>query len=117
MSRIGLVLMAALAPLTLVSGYLVDPPTTAPDDTIKDCSNWVVAGKSDTCDSLAESGGITLDELYLYVSFIPKSPSSLICCPSLMMYLLSRTHLSKKMAARSRKSSPTASSRTSGSRR
>ncbi|KAI1381145.1 hypothetical protein F4677DRAFT_402291 [Hypoxylon crocopeplum] len=38
------------------SAYLVDPPTTAPSDTISDCSNWAVASSSDTCDSLAAQG-------------------------------------------------------------
>ncbi|KAI0106466.1 carbohydrate-binding module family 50 protein [Nemania sp. FL0031] len=47
-------------------GYLVDPPTTAPDDTIQDCTNWVVATSSDTCESIAEDNFISLSDLYTY---------------------------------------------------
>ncbi len=46
--------------------YTVDPPTTAPADTIQDCTNWAVAAPSDTCESLADSNSITTDQLYRY---------------------------------------------------
>ncbi|KAI1120091.1 hypothetical protein F5Y10DRAFT_290335 [Nemania abortiva] len=54
----------ALIPLTL--GYLVPPPTTAPSNTIQDCTNWAVASSTDTCQSIADSNFITLDQLYTY---------------------------------------------------
>lgn len=51
-----------------VFAYTVTPPTTAPSDTITDCTNWAVASSSDTCDTLAADGSLTLDQLYDYVS-------------------------------------------------
>ncbi|KAI1211217.1 uncharacterized protein F4807DRAFT_466534 [Annulohypoxylon truncatum] len=56
----------ALTIVPLVSGYTVDPPTTAPSDTIKYCTRWVVAVSSDTCSTLASDGTITPDQLYSY---------------------------------------------------
>ncbi|KAI1281721.1 carbohydrate-binding module family 50 protein [Xylaria sp. FL0933] len=53
-----------LIPLTL--GYLVDPPTTAPSNTIQDCSGWAVATSTDTCESIADDNFITLSQLYTY---------------------------------------------------
>jgi hypothetical protein len=47
--------------------YIIDPPTTAPEDTIRDCTNWWIATESDTCESLAEAGFISLEQLYDYV--------------------------------------------------
>ncbi|KAH7038277.1 uncharacterized protein B0I36DRAFT_420788 [Microdochium trichocladiopsis] len=44
--------------------YTVDPPTKAPDDTIKDCTNWLVATKSDTCQSIANDNGLALEQIY-----------------------------------------------------
>ena len=38
----------------------VDPPTTAPNNTIQDCTNWDVASSSDTCQTLSSNNGITL---------------------------------------------------------
>jgi hypothetical protein len=61
-------LIIALALIPLVSGYLVDPPTTAPNDTISDCSYWAVATASDTCQSIADQNSLTLTQLYQYVS-------------------------------------------------
>ncbi|KAK8091448.1 LysM domain-containing protein [Apiospora hydei] len=58
--------LATLIGAALVSAYTVDPPTTAPADTIQDCTNWAVATSSDTCESLAEYGFITLDDVYRY---------------------------------------------------
>jgi len=46
--------------------YIIDPPTTAPEDTIRDCTNWWIATESDTCESLAEAGFISLEQLYDY---------------------------------------------------
>jgi hypothetical protein len=57
----------ALTLSTLAFGYTVDPPTTAPSNTIQDCTNWVVAASSDTCSTLAADGAITLSQLYSYV--------------------------------------------------
>lgn len=59
--------LAVLIQVRLGAAYLVDPPTTAPSDTIPDCTNWAVATSSDTCNTLADSGGITLSQLYSYV--------------------------------------------------
>lgn len=47
--------------------WTIDPPTTAPDDTIKDCTNWWIAADGDTCESIAEANFITVDQLYAYV--------------------------------------------------
>lgn len=51
-------------------GYLVDPPTTAPSNTISDCSNWVVVATGDKCADLASSNSITLAQFDTYVSYI-----------------------------------------------
>lgn len=53
--------------ITLSGAYLVDPPTTAPNDTISDCSNWVVVSSTDTCSALASTNGITLAQFDTYV--------------------------------------------------
>jgi len=59
------------------STYLVDPPTTAPSDTVSDCSNWAVASSSDTCDSLAAQGDdITTQQFLNYAS----RPTVLLQC-------------------------------------
>lgn len=50
----------------LAAAYTVDPPTTAPSDTIQDCTSWDVASSSDTCQSIADFGFITIDQLYAY---------------------------------------------------
>ncbi|KAL7934419.1 hypothetical protein V8C35DRAFT_327295 [Trichoderma chlorosporum] len=50
----------------LAAAYTVDPPTTAPSDTIQDCTSWDVAQSTDTCQSIADYGFITLDQLYAY---------------------------------------------------
>ncbi|KAL7811323.1 hypothetical protein V8C26DRAFT_437473 [Trichoderma gracile] len=50
----------------LAAAYTVDPPTTAPKDTIQDCTAWDVAQSTDTCQSIADWGFITLDQLYAY---------------------------------------------------
>ncbi|KAK0757408.1 hypothetical protein N5P37_010131 [Trichoderma harzianum] len=50
----------------LAAAYTVDPPTTAPSDTIQDCTSWDVVSSSDTCQSIADFGFITLDQLYAY---------------------------------------------------
>jgi len=47
--------------------YAVDPPTTAPSDTIQDCTNWAVASSTDTCQTIANSNFITLAQLNTYV--------------------------------------------------
>lgn len=48
--------------------YTVSPPTTAPNNTIQDCTNWDIATSSDTCETLATDNSITLAQLYDYVS-------------------------------------------------
>lgn len=55
----------------LAAAYTVDPPTTAPKDTIQDCTSWDVAQSTDTCQSIADFGFITLDQLYAYVCQAP----------------------------------------------
>lgn len=71
-----LLLLAAFA-VGRATAYTVPPPTTAPSDTISDCTNWQVAASSDTCQSLADDGLLTLAQLYDYVSsLIMALPSS-----------------------------------------
>ncbi|KAI3336889.1 carbohydrate-binding module family 50 protein [Xylariaceae sp. AK1471] len=55
-----------LALISLTLGYLVDPPTTAPSNTIQDCSYWAMASSDDTCESIADGNHITLSQLYTY---------------------------------------------------
>lgn len=57
-------ILAAL--LTVSSAYLVDPPTTAPSNTIADCSNWAIVTSADTCQSLADANFITLAQFNTY---------------------------------------------------
>jgi hypothetical protein len=59
--------LAAASCLGLVGAYLIDPPTTAAQDTISDCSNWQIVSASDQCQTIAESNGITLSQLQTYV--------------------------------------------------
>ncbi|KAJ6286650.1 hypothetical protein J3E71DRAFT_235379 [Bipolaris maydis] len=42
------------------------PPTTADPSTIKDCTWWFVAKASDTCDRIAPSYGINVEQLVRY---------------------------------------------------
>ncbi|EMD95262.1 hypothetical protein COCHEDRAFT_1129592 [Bipolaris maydis C5] len=42
------------------------PPTTADPSTIKDCTWWFVAKASDTCDQIAPSYGINVEQLVRY---------------------------------------------------
>ncbi|KAI1354385.1 carbohydrate-binding module family 50 protein [Xylaria sp. FL0043] len=65
-----------LIPFTL--GYLVDPPTTAPSNTIQDCSGWAVATSTDTCESIADDNFITLSQLYTYNPSLSASSCPLI---------------------------------------
>lgn len=65
--------MLSLSPVTILatlfvvsSAYLVDPPTTAPSDTITDCSNWAIVTSADTCQSLAAANFITLAQFDTY---------------------------------------------------
>jgi hypothetical protein len=49
--------------------YIVDPPTTAPNDTIQDCTNWVVASSTINCQTIASNYSITLKQFEVdYVS-------------------------------------------------
>lgn len=57
--------------LAIAQEYTVPPPTTAPTDTILDCTNWHVGASGDTCASLADIYAITLQQLYRYVSCVP----------------------------------------------
>ncbi|KAI0806567.1 carbohydrate-binding module family 50 protein [Xylaria sp. FL0064] len=68
--------LLVLIPLTL--GYLVDPPTTAPSNTIQDCSGWAVATSTDTCESIADDNFITLSQLYAYNPSLSASGCPLI---------------------------------------
>lgn len=54
--------------LAFAQQYTIPPPTTAPADTILDCTNWQVGASGDTCALLADTNGITLQQLYRYVS-------------------------------------------------
>jgi hypothetical protein len=54
------ILTAAILYVGAVTAYLVDPPTTAKNDTISDCTNWDVVASTDTCQSIADNAGITL---------------------------------------------------------
>ncbi|KAK8036495.1 LysM domain-containing protein [Apiospora marii] len=64
--------MLALSFLTVLGlcasslGYTIDPPTTAPSDTLQDCTNWYVGVSSDKCDAIANDNFITLEQLYRY---------------------------------------------------
>ncbi|KAJ4856958.1 hypothetical protein T069G_07855 [Trichoderma breve] len=62
----------------LAAAYTVDPPTTAPSDTIQDCTSWDVVSSSDTCQSIADFGFITLDQLYAYNPSLAKSGCPII---------------------------------------
>jgi hypothetical protein len=55
--------------ITVSSAYLVDPPAGAPVDphTVQDCSNWIVAQSSDTCQSVASTNSLTITQLTTYV--------------------------------------------------
>ncbi|KAH7362759.1 LysM domain-containing protein [Plectosphaerella cucumerina] len=46
--------------------FTVEPPTTAPPDTLKDCTNWHVAAAGDTCADVAAQNFITEAQLYRY---------------------------------------------------
>ena len=64
------VFVGGLVAIGAASGppYDVDPPTTAPSDTISDCTNWAVATSSDTCQSLAAQGDdISVQQFLNYV--------------------------------------------------
>ncbi|KAK8037851.1 hypothetical protein PG991_001197 [Apiospora marii] len=58
----GLIVLPALG----AAQYTVDPPTTAAPDTIKDCTYWQVAAENDTCASIAQYWGLTLDQFETY---------------------------------------------------
>jgi LysM repeat protein len=63
----SLVVLGGLVALPMVAAqFTIDPPTTAPDDTIRDCTNWWVALDGDTCELIAESNFISLEQLYAY---------------------------------------------------
>lgn len=59
----------AVVSLQLIStyAYTVDPPTSAPSDTIQDCTNWVVVSSTDTCQAISDDNGITLAQFDTYV--------------------------------------------------
>ncbi|KAM7196725.1 hypothetical protein V8F20_006918 [Naviculisporaceae sp. PSN 640] len=62
MSLRSLVAAAVLSSPALAQ-WLVEPPTTAPADTVQDCTYWTVAGSSDTCRTLADDNFISVVEL------------------------------------------------------
>lgn len=75
---ISLLAIGVLSLPVALGQYPVDPPTTAPGDTIVDCSSWVVAEQGYTCETLADEGFITLEQLYDYVcSCLLSSPSNM----------------------------------------
>ncbi|KAK3367563.1 LysM domain-containing protein [Podospora didyma] len=55
-----------LAKLAAVQAYTVPPPTTAPRDTIMDCTNWHIGAAGDTCPNLASTYFIQVAQLYRY---------------------------------------------------
>lgn len=63
----GLLLLAQLA---AAQAYTVDPPTTAPADTIEDCTNWYVGVAGDACSTIASNNFIEVTQLYSYVRFV-----------------------------------------------
>ncbi|KAH8163292.1 hypothetical protein CIB48_g4954 [Xylaria polymorpha] len=71
-------LVSLLVFITPALGYLIDPPTTAPDDTIQDCTNWAVASSSDTCESIADDYFISLSDLYTFNPSLSASSCPLI---------------------------------------
>ncbi|KAI1360466.1 carbohydrate-binding module family 50 protein [Xylaria arbuscula] len=71
-------LIASLLIIAPALGYLVDPPTTAPDDTVQDCTNWVEATSSDTCESIAAANFLALSDLYTYNPSLSASSCPLI---------------------------------------
>ncbi|KAK8071506.1 hypothetical protein PG997_011709 [Apiospora hydei] len=56
----------ALLPALGAAQFPVDPPTTAAPDTIRDCTYWQVAVENDTCASISEYWGITLEQFEAY---------------------------------------------------
>ncbi|KAJ8131831.1 hypothetical protein O1611_g1793 [Lasiodiplodia mahajangana] len=70
--------ISLLVLITLTLGYLIDPLTTAPDNTIQDCTNWVAATSSDTCESIAADNFISLPDLYTYNPSLSASSCPLI---------------------------------------
>ncbi|KAH6649142.1 hypothetical protein BKA67DRAFT_382165 [Truncatella angustata] len=64
------VIVLATASSLGAAQYLVDPPTTAAADTIKDCTYWQVASSNDTCTSISEYWGPILgwlpEQFYVY---------------------------------------------------
>ncbi|KAH8645715.1 hypothetical protein BX600DRAFT_477875 [Xylariales sp. PMI_506] len=56
----------AALPSLVAAQYLVDPPTTAAPDTIQDCTYWQVASAADTCISISDFWGLSLEQLYTY---------------------------------------------------
>ena len=64
----ALLLMLMLLMPTISRAYKVDPPTTASNDTVQDCTNWAIVNDRDTCDSLAAVNNITFSQLCSYVS-------------------------------------------------
>ncbi|OTA84782.1 carbohydrate-binding module family 50 protein [Hypoxylon sp. CO27-5] len=49
----------------LGSAYLQDPPTTADPNTVSDCSWWIVAASTDTCEAIADANGISVSDFEL----------------------------------------------------
>ena len=63
----------------LAQSYTVDPPTTAPADTIQDCTNWYVGVAGDSCSTIAANYFIDVSQLYRYVS-LPAASSLFPSC-------------------------------------
>ena len=66
-------MMSAYAILLLlahwaVAQFLEKPPTAANPNTIKDCTWWHIAASGETCDSIAETYGLTIKQFETYVS-------------------------------------------------
>lgn len=60
--------LAALLAHLAAAQFTVDPPTTAPEDTIQDCTNWHIGSAGETCADIVDLNFISLEQLYRYVS-------------------------------------------------
>jgi hypothetical protein len=61
----------------LGAAYSVDPDTVASPDTIEDCTYWQVAADKDTCASISEWWGLTVDQFTTYVRLETQQRSTL----------------------------------------
>ena len=106
--------LVTLSALSLAAGaraYLVDPPTTAAPDTAEECSNWMVAENSSTCEEIAEYNWITVTQLKRWVSNIFCANPTYVNIELTIVFYIDRIRLSAPPAP-SLSVSPTALKRT-----